>query len=312
MNERDGSTRPEAVPPDSSRGLVAAMGAYLLWGLLPIYWKALDGVPALQILSHRILWSLLFLLGVLGATREWRSLTAILRNRGLLLRLTGSGVFLGLNWLLYIWAVNEGHILETSLGYYITPLLNVLSGRLLFRDRLSPLQALALGLAALGVLLMVFRYGEIPWVALSIALTFAVYGLMRKVIPVDAVPGLLTETALLTPLALAYLLFLGLRGEGAFPAPSAAENLLLVGTGVATSVPLLFFTYGTRHIRLTTLGFLQYVSPSITFLLGLFVYGEPLSAAKVSAFGLIWGALILYTLDGLRRSRPHHPAEARS
>jgi chloramphenicol-sensitive protein RarD len=283
------------------------MAAYLAWGLLPIYWKALARVSAMEILSHRIVWSLVFLVLSVTLSRDWRAVLRALRNPTARRYLSASGALLYFNWFIYIWSVNNGHILDSSLGYYITPLLNVLCGRLFFRDRLNRLQWGSIALAALGVAILLVGYGQIPWVALSLAGTFAGYGLLRKMAPVESTPGLLVETAILFPVALATLFWFHLRGTLAFGRDLPLQNLLLIGAGVVTSIPLQLFAFGARQISLVTLGFVQYFSPSVTFLLGTLVYGEPLSTTKSAAFCLIWTALGLYSLDGICRSRGISP-----
>ena len=284
----------------------------MLWGLLPVYWKSLHGIPAPETLAHRILWSALFLALVLWRSRSWPDVQAALANGPLRFMLCGSGALLGINWLLYIWSVNSGHVLEASLGYFITPLFNVLLGYLIFRDRLRPLQWLAIGLAGGGVLYVVVRYGEIPWIALALSITFAIYGLLRKLAHVEAAVGLFVETAVLAPLAIIYLYFVGSRGQAAFPTPSALQNGLLPLVGVVTSVPLMLFDFGARRISMVTVGFLQYLSPTFQFLLGLFLYHEPFSASQVVAFGCIWGALALYSLEGIYWWRRAPPPSVRS
>ena len=281
---------------------MAAFGAYALWGVLPVYWKALDGVGALEILSHRILWSLVVIAGILGGTRRWAQAWEVFRRPRLAGLLVCSSLAIGVNWLLYIWAVNDGRILETSLGYFINPLVNVAFGMLFFRERLRPLQALAVVCALLGVGLEVLRYGSLPLVALGLALSFGLYGLLRKLAPVEAAPGLFVETLYLAPLSLGYLVFLGLTGEQAFGPADPGRSLLLAGAGLVTSVPLLLFGFGARRISLCTLGLAQYVSPTLTFALGVWAYGETFSPGRGQTLAFVLGALVLYTADALRQA----------
>ena len=282
---------------------MAAFGAYALWGVLPVYWKALDGVGALEILSHRILWSLVVIAGILGGTRRWAQAWEVFRRPRLAGPLVCSSLAIGVNWLLYIWAVNDGRILETSLGYFINPLVNVAFGMLFFRERLRPLQALAVVCALLGVGLEVLRYGSLPLVALGLALSFGLYGLLRKLAPVEALPGLFVETLYLVLPCLVYLVWLGVQGRGAFVLQAPGRDLLLAGTGLVTSVPLLLFGFGARRVPLITLGLIQYTAPSLAFVLGIWVYGETFSAGQMQTFGFVLGALGLYTADALRQTR---------
>ncbi|UZP68833.1 EamA family transporter RarD [Desulfovibrio mangrovi] len=284
-------------------GMIAACGAFVMWGLLPLYWKMLGEVPATEILCHRILWSAVFVGGIVTITSRWAELAKALRSRRTLLTMTCSSVLIGINWWLYIWAVNSGHVLETSLGYYINPLVNIMLGFLFFRDRLRPLQLVAIALAAGGVIYQLVQFGKLPWVALSLAFSFSFYGLLRKIASVESIPGLMFETLVLTPIIVCYLLFLHMQGGGAFGSMGSGTDLLLAGAGVATSLPLVGFAYGARRIRLITLGLLQYVAPSIAFLLGVFVFKEPFSVDHLITFGCIWSALLLYSGEGMLKSR---------
>lgn len=289
--------------PLSRSGLLAALGAFALWGLLPLYWKLLAAVPSLEILAHRIVWSFLFLLPLVFFTGRWREVRVAVSDRTTLLRVMGSSLLIGGNWFLYIWAVNDGRVLETSLGYYINPLMNVLFGYLFFRERPTRVQWMAIGLAAAGVLWMLASYGQLPWVSLTLAISFSCYGYMRKTVRVESVPGLFMETALLVPFVLAWLVHLHMNGGGSLGAQSRTVDLLLAGAGIATSVPLVWFAYAARHLRLTTLGLLQYLAPSIAFALGVFVFHEPVTPSHLVTFGCIWVALGLYTAEGIRLSR---------
>ncbi len=283
----------------------------MAWGLLPAYWKALGAVPPLEILCHRVVWSAGFLWLVtliLGGWGEVRRALASSRLRGALL--LGS-LLIGGNWFLYIWAVNAERVLETSLGYYMNPLVNVLLGRVFFGERLRRGQLAAVALAAAGVLNLTVGYGRFPWIAVVLAVSFAAYGAVRKAARVAAVPGLLLETTALVPPALGYLLWLGSAGLGAFGPAGAGVTALLVGAGLATSLPLLGFAHGVGRLRLTTVGVLQFIAPSIAFCLGVFAYGEPFTRAHLVTFACIWSGVAVFALEGVvvarRRPVPSHP-----
>lgn len=276
------------------------LAAYAAWGILPVYWKALDGVPALTILCHRIAWSMLFVGFLLAATRRVESLKRVLADRRARLLLCGSSLMIGINWLVYIWAVNEGKILETALGYYINPLVNVFFGVAFLKDRLRPVQWAAIALAAAGVSFQVALLGHLPAVALGLALSFSLYGLIRKLAPVDALTGLFVETLVLVLPALAWL---ALGPSSGFAAGNPARAGLLAGTGLVTSVPLIWFAYGARRLSLVTVGLLQYLSPTIGFAIGMFLYGEKLSKVEWVTFACVWAALALYSASSLLASR---------
>jgi chloramphenicol-sensitive protein RarD len=284
---------------DSPLGVAWGTTAFLIWGLSPIYWKSLASVPAFEILMHRMIWSFVFLAPLvllLGHLDDF--LKALTTGRTLLI-LTATTLIVGFNWFLFIWAINSGHILQTSLGYYITPLVNVLLGVFFLKERLRRLQLAAVGLAAVGVAYLTLSYGVFPWVSLALAFSFGFYGLIRKVAPVSALVGLTVETLLLSVPATAYLVYLDHTGRGAFLNAGTAITLLLMGTALVTGLPLLLFTMGAKLLRLSTVGFLQYIAPSCTFLLAVFVYREPLVPAQLITFGLIWTALAIYSYDSV-------------
>ena len=291
---------------DSLLGLVSAASAFSVWGLLPIYWKFLLPVPALEIITHRVVWSVVFLLILIGLSRHLPDLLAAFRNRRALGALSVSTILLAANWLIYIWAVNSDHVLQASLGYYINPLVNVLLGMIFLQERLRRLQAAAVLLAAAGVLILTVHYGQLPWIALTIAFSFGIYGLIRKVAPVGSVEGLTVETLLLTIPGLIYLIYLEKTGNGSFLHSGLQIDLLLIGTGPITAVPLLLFTAGARRIPLSTVGLLQYIAPSGMFLLAVFIYREPFTAAQVWTFVMIWTALGIYSADLIRHYRRYH------
>ncbi len=280
-------------------GVVAALTAYLIWGLVPIFFKHLAHVSALEIIAHRIVWSLLLVGALLQFTQGFAAVREAMAKPRRLARVALGAALVMTNWLVFVWAVNAGRILETSLGYFIGPLLSVAFGIALLGERLRPLQTAALTLAALGVANEAWRVGHIPIVSLTLATTFGLYGLLRKRLPMDAASGLFVETAVATPFAGGYLLWLAAQGQGAFGKDSATDGLLLA-SGLITAVPLLLFAIGARRLRLTTMGFLQYLAPSITFLLAVLVYAEPMSLVRGATFAAIWAGLALYSLDLLR------------
>lgn len=284
-------------------GLLAALGAFGVWGLLPLYWKLLQQVPPVEILCHRIAWSAVFLLPLVLLGGRMAEVRAAVASRRSLMTIAGGGLLIGGNWFLYIWAVNSGMVLETSLGYYMTPLVNALLGALVLGERPSRLQLAAVVVAAGGVLSMLVSHGTLPWVALVLAVSFSFYGLLRKLAQVESIPGLFLETMLLAPLAAGYLGWVGWQGGGALGRLGAVTDLLLLGAGIASATPLFCFAFAARRLRLTTLGILQYLAPSLAFALGAFVFREPVTSAHMLAFGCIWAALALYTAEGVRIAR---------
>jgi chloramphenicol-sensitive protein RarD len=289
--------------PTAVAGAFSAATAFVLWGLAPIYWKQLLPVPAFQILLHRTVWCLCFLLPLLWWTGSWKAFVGALGSGRCLGILAATSALLSVNWFIFIWAVNHDRILQTSLGYYINPLVNVFLGMVFLRERLRRAQKLAVALAALGVLALALHVGRFPWVSLALAFSFGFYGLIRKVAPVGALPGLAVETLFLSLPAAAVLAALDAGGTGAFLRIDRATDLLLVGSGLLTAVPLLCFTFGARRIHLTTVGFLQYIAPSCTFLLAVFVYREPISSVQVFTFFAIWTALAIHSADTIRYRR---------
>ena len=286
-----------------NKGTLYALGAYGLWGFLPIYWKLLKDVPPLEILAHRMVWALLVLLGLLAYKRRWAWLLA-LRHRPLtMLVFMGTAVLLSTNWFVFIWAINQGFIVETSLGYFINPLINVLFGAVFLGERLRGWQKVAIGLALSGVLWLTFSYGALPWIALTLAVSFGLYGLLRKTAELESLEGLSLEMMILFLPALGYLIYLGAIGDFSLGRVSAVQNVLLLLTGVITAVPLLLFAMGARRVTLTTLGILQYLAPTLQFLIGVFVYDEPFSQTQLVGFGLIWLALAIYTGEGISMAR---------
>lgn len=295
---------PHSVPVGGSlRGVIAGCSAHCIWGVAVLYWNLLADLPAVSILAHRMLWSCLFVTIVLTLTRRWNEAAAAVRNRRTLLTLTACAFILSFNWGLFLWAVNRGNVVETSLGYFITPLLNVLMGRILLGERLSRPQAVAILLAGAGVAWSIAGYGHVPWIALALSLSFAVYGYLQKTVRVEAAPSLFLETAVLAPFALIWLLITHPGEAGGLAGHGPARALLLMGTCAFTALPLLLFSYAARHLTLATIGIVQYLSPSINLLLAVTVMGERLRPVDTVTFPLIWCALILYTWDAMRSMR---------
>ncbi|WP_333606682.1 EamA family transporter RarD [Arsukibacterium sp.] len=283
-------------------GLFAA-SAYFLWGIAPLYFKQLAFIPATEILVHRIVWSALLLGIVVLLLGQSSKVVAVFKQAKLLAMLLLSAVLLGINWGLFIWAINSNHMLDASLGYYINPLFNVLLGMLFLGERLRPLQWLAVALACAGVLIQLISFGSLPWIALALAGTFAVYGLLRKKLAVDAISGLFIESMLLLPLALWYWSQVASSSAVNLLDNSLGLNLLLVSAALVTTVPLLCFIGGARRLQLSTMGFFQYIGPSLMFVFGVWLYQEPLAAGRLLTFGFIWLALSIYTYDAWQRSR---------
>jgi chloramphenicol-sensitive protein RarD len=288
---------------DAAAGLGYGVMAYLIWGFFPVYFKALTSVPALQVVSHRIVWSVLFLALILGWRGKWGAVTGAFRDRRVVVLLTSSALLIATNWLVFMIAVGHAQVIQSSLGYFITPFVSVLLGVIFLQERLSRLQITSLALAAAGVVLLTVHYGRFPWVSLILAVTFGSYGLLRKVVTVDSITGLTVETLLLAPFALGYLAYVSLNGTGSFPGEVLQTNVFLVCAGAATSVPLLLFASAARRLRLATIGFLQYITPTMHFLLAVLLYKEPFTQAHLACFVLIWAGLCCYSYDAVRRMR---------
>jgi len=297
---------------DERRGTAYGVACYVLWGLFPLYWPLLEPAGALEIAAHRIVWSLVFVIGVLALSRSWSWARPLLRDPASLSRMTLAAVLIGGNWCIYIWGVNNGHVVETSLGYFINPVVTVLIGVLVLQERLRPVQWLAVGLGAVAVVVLTADYGRPPWIALGLALSFAAYGLLKKQVGarVGAVQSLTVETAVLFLPALGWLVYLESRGDGQLGHSGAGHGLLLASAGVATAVPLLFFAAAARRVPLSLLGMLQYIAPVLQFLTGVLVYDEAMPASRLAGFALVWAALLLLTADGLRHRRRTRRAAA--
>ncbi len=284
-------------------GLLLGLGAYLLWGILPLYFKAVDHVAPTEIVAHRIVWSLIFLGCLVFLWRRWPAIRAAAGTSRILFTLTVTAILIAINWLVYIYAVVSGHVLEGSLGYYLNPLVNVLLGVVLLKERLTRAQLFATLLAAAGVVVLAAGAGAGLWISLTLAVTFGLYGFVRKVAPVDSLEGLAIETAILAPVALGWILWLQWDGSGGFGRFGLATDLLLILGGAVTAIPLLLFTAAARRLPYSTLGFLQYIAPTLQFLLAVLVFGEPLTLPHLICFGAIWTALIIFTFEGWRGSR---------
>ena len=281
------------------------MTCYLMWGLFPLYWPLLEPAGSLEILSHRIVWSLLVVTVLLLLTRSRDWVRPLLRDRALMSRMTLAALLIAGNWAVYIWGVNNEHVIETSLGYFINPVVTVLIGVLVLGERLRPVQWAAIGLGSLAVVVLTADYGRPPWVALTLAFSFAAYGLLKKQVGprVGAVQSLTVETAILFVPALVFLVALDVTGAGQFGRAGVGAALLLASAGVATAVPLLFFAGAARRLPLSTLGLLQYLAPVLQLVTGVFVYHEPMPASRLAGFGLVWAALLLLSGDGWRQAR---------
>jgi chloramphenicol-sensitive protein RarD len=283
----------------TGNGLAAALTAFLIWGVLPIYWKALGAVPPEQILCHRLVWSVVVTGVVLALRGGFGPIREALHQPRALAIMIGTGALISTNWFTYIFAVNTGHVVESSMGYYINPLVNVLLGAIFFRERLNRRQAVAIGLAVAGVMVMVIDFGRPPWIALILAFSFGTYGMLRKLASLEALQGLFCETLVAGIPAAAYLLWVESTGTGMFLHAGAGVDALLIGAGVVTSLPLLCFAFAVRKLRLTTVGIMQYIAPTCMFLLGVFAYREPFGATRLATFCLIWAGVAVYVADGL-------------
>jgi chloramphenicol-sensitive protein RarD len=283
-------------------GILYAATAYILWGLFPIYFKALQNVSPVQILWHRVVWAFVLLLIILAARRQWSWITRVSRQPKILAGFGASALLLSINWYLYIWSVNNDHVVDASLGYFMNPLVSVLLGFALLHERLRAIQWAAVALAAAGVAWLTLLAGHPPWIGLGLALSFGFYGLLRKTASLGALEGLSLETFLLFPVALGYLAWLSLNDESAFTHATLNSKCLLIAAGPITAFPLLLFAAGARRIPLSTLGLLQYLAPSLQLLLGVWLYNEPFGGQRLIGFAVIWSALALYSLDGLWRA----------
>jgi chloramphenicol-sensitive protein RarD len=285
------------------KGYSAALTAFVIWGTFPVYFHALLQVPPLQVIAHRVAWSLVFVLVWMYFRGELGQLRESLTNRSVVLRLATSAALISVNWLTFVYGVGHGRVVETSLGYFIGPLVNVLLGVVVLRERLTPVQWTSVGLATLGVAYLTYITSGLPWIALTIAVSFSCYGFVRKVVKIEALPGLAMETLILTPLALGWLIWSEAKGVGSFGHVDAVLNFLLVLSGPATAFTLYLFSYAARRLSYSTVGLLQYIAPSLQFASGLFILHEPFDHARLIGFVMIWAALVLYAGEGVRLSR---------
>src|SRR2546423_1234905 len=284
-------------------GLIAGVAAFGTWGLIPVYWKLLSNIAAIEILAHRFVWTTAFLVGLLSWQQRWTEVREATRSRRAVFYCLASGLAISVNWFCFIWAVNIGRVIETSLGYFMTPLVNVLFGATFLREKLTRWRLLSVLLALVGVLNLTLGYGRFPGLAITLCVSFGLYGLLRKQSGVRPIPGLFLETTLLTPIAALYLVYLQREGTAAFTAGGGRMILLLISTGIVTGLPLVWFGHAARHLRLTTLGFLQYLSPSCSFFLGVFLYHEPFTRTHLITFSFIWIALVIFTAEAIWRWR---------
>jgi chloramphenicol-sensitive protein RarD len=284
------------------KGILYATACYTVWGLFPMYFKALHDIPPVEIMLHRMLWALIFLLTILAWRKQWSWIGKVLQQPKLIAAFAGSAMLLSANWFVYIWAINNGRVIDASLGYFMTPLVNVLLGYVLLQERMRVTQWLAIALAAIGVLWLTWQAGHPPWIGLCLAITFGFYGLLRKTAALGPLEGLSLETLILFPFALSYLAYLTWQGAAAFPTSPASIQWLLLAAGPITAIPLLLFAAGARRIPMSTLGLLQYIAPSLQLLLGVWLYHESFSQDRMIGFIVIWSALFIYSAEGLRYS----------
>lgn len=286
------------------QGIFFGFAAYVLWGILPVYWKALELVSPFEILSSRFMWSCVFVFLLIIFQKKWPLFTKevkhVFSNVKTGTAMAAAGITISFNWGTFIWAVNNGHIVETSMGYYINPLVSILFAVVFLHERLDKMQLAAITCAFIGVASMVYSFGKIPWVSLTLAFTFALYGLLKKILPVSALTSIMLETLLITPLALVYEYSLWQQGVSFYASGNRQVIMMLTGAGVVTAIPLLLFTAGARLLPLRIIGFLQYISPTLTLLIGVFVYNEAFTASHLLAFGWIWAALLLFIVSQLR------------
>lgn len=286
------------------QGIFFGLAAYVLWGILPVYWKALELVSPFEILSSRFMWSCVFVFLLIIFQKKWplftKEVKQVFSNVKTGAAMAAAGITISFNWGTFIWAVNNGHIVETSMGYYINPLVSILFAVVFLRERLDKMQLAAITCAFIGVASMVYSFGKIPWVFLTLAFTFALYGLLKKILPVSALTSIMLETLLITPLALVYEYSLWQQGVSFYASGNLQVIMMLTGAGVVTAIPLLLFTAGARLLPLKIIGFLQYISPTLTLLIGVFVYNEAFTASHLLAFGWIWAALLLFIVSQLR------------
>jgi chloramphenicol-sensitive protein RarD len=293
---------------ETGHGVAYGLAAYLFWGFFPLYFKGIAHVPPLEVLAHRSAWSLITLMVILSASRKWEKVRTALTERRTIFTLCVTSLLIATNWFVFLFAIASNQVLQSSFGYFINPLVSVLLGFLFLRERLTRLQVISVLSACTGVLVMAIHFGKAPWIALVLAVTFGLYGLLRKTAPVDPLTGLAVETMILFPVAIGYLYYLAISAKGSFPSASAWDNILLPLSGVITALPLLWFSTAARRLRLATIGFMQYITPTMHFLLAVTAFGESFNHIEFASFAFIWGGLVLYSYDAVHTwdSRKYH------
>ncbi|OMF23138.1 EamA family transporter RarD [Paenibacillus sp. FSL H8-0259] len=285
------------------KGIIYAVLSYLIWGFLPLYWRLFQAMPAWEILGHRIVWAFVFVAVLVTCSRQWGRLRTIFSSTKSTVAVVLCSFFISMNWFLFIWAVNNNHVLETSLGYYMNPLISVLFAVIFLKEKLSAWQWASILLAGTGVGIMAVQYGQVPWVAIALAVTFSLYGLAKKLAGLDVLLGLTGETLMAMPVALGYLIYIQSQGTGTFASLSPLLMIVLLLSGAATAMPLFWFAKSMQLLPLSMVGFIQYISPTTSMLLAVYLLGEPFSQGRLVSFSFIWVALIVYSVAGFRKSR---------
>lgn len=294
---------------ERTAGVVYAIAAYMLWGILPIYWKLINSIFSIEILANRIVWAFVFTIVIIGVTKQWEELRRIAKDKKQMFYIFIASILIAVNWGLYIWAVNSDRIVDASLGYYINPLFAVALGVMVFKEKINLWQGIALSTALIGVIIKTMQYGKIPWISLGLAVSFGLYGAMKKLVRTNSIVGLTLETIMITPIAAAYIAWRQFSGVGAFGREGALVTLLLIGSGAVTAVPLLLFSSGARRLPLSVLGLTQYISPTISLLIGIFVYHEGFTNIDMISFCFIWAALAIYSFSQVSLAKRLKAAE---
>ncbi|AWI03498.1 EamA family transporter RarD [Clostridium drakei] len=287
-------------------GIFYSAAASTIWGFLPLYWKLLRKIPADELLAHRIIWSFVFVILVLTFTKKLRVFIKQFSDKKTILLISICSVLISINWFIYIWAVNSNHVIEASMGYYINPLISVLLGVIIFKEKLNFYQKVSLVFAATGVLFIIIEYGKIPWISIMLAISFASYGLFKKMVTIESIIGIALETLIMTPISLIYIIFKQINGLGYLSMINLQTMCLLLSSGIATVIPLLLFAKGAKRIELSVIGFLQYISPTISLILGIFLFHEEFTNYDIVSFGLIWIALIIFSLSNFFTVQNNH------
>lgn len=285
---------------DDKMGMIYASLAFISWGILPIYWHYMEQVPALQILAHRFVWSFVFVAILVTWRKQWHLIKEVLSSKKTILFVLAGSIFMSANWFIYIWSVTNDRVIEASLGYYINPLISIAFGMLFLKERLNRWQTISLCLAMISVIILTINYGQIPWVSISLALTFALYGLFKKLVEADAIISLALETIFITPFAIVYLLFVESNGTGSLAHVSTLIIFLLIISGILTAIPLLWFGIGQKRVSMFTMGFLQYIAPTINLILGVFFFHESFTSIEFISFSFIWLALVVFTFSHIK------------